>query len=337
LTNEEAVLVDLYERSNPAVVNINTYSEQGRILMTAGQGSGFVYDTNGHIITNAHVVHAADQLEVIFWDGSIHRAEMIGEDLHSDLAVIKVEDLPSGVQPLILGNIDTIAVGQTVVAIGNPFGLGGTLTRGVISALGRTIPALTTFSIPQAIQTDAPINPGNSGGPLLNLSGEVIGVNAQIETDGGSRVNSGIGFAIPVSIVERVVPELIRSGVYKWSWLGIMGGSVIPSLVDAMDLPVEKGAYIADVVPGGGADEAGLKGATREINHNGRILAIGGDVIIAIDGYPVTTFEDVLIYITLFGSPGQDVLLTIMRDGKTRDVSVTLQERPNQADDIPLR
>ncbi|MCS6907981.1 MAG: trypsin-like peptidase domain-containing protein, partial [Anaerolineales bacterium] len=204
IEDEQALLVALYARANPAVVNVTEYARQGGRVMPIGQGSGFVYDTLGHIVTNAHVIHGSDQIEVTFWDGTIELAELVGEDLHSDLAVIKVERMPEGIIPLPLGDMEKLAVGQTVVAIGNPFGLEGTLTKGVISALGRSIPALTSFSIPQAIQTDAAINPGNSGGPLLNLQGEVIGVNAQIETGGTSRTNSGVGFAIPVSIIKVV-------------------------------------------------------------------------------------------------------------------------------------
>lgn len=330
LTNEEAVLIQLYQQANPAVVNIITYARQGNLLIPSGQGSGFVYDPEGHIVTNAHVIHGADALEVIFSDNTTMAAEKVGEDLHSDLAVIRVAKLPQGVRPLPLGDMSKVAVGQTVVAIGNPFGLGGTLTKGIVSALGRTIPALTAFSIPQAIQTDAPINPGNSGGPLLNLQGEVIGVNAQIETGDGSRANSGVGFAIPVSIVAKVIPVLIKDGKYPWSWLGIVGGSLNPVLVEAMDLPVDKGAYVAEVVSGGPADRAGLRGATRQVVINGRRVEVGGDVIIAIDGQPVSSFEDVLIYLTLNTTPGQKVVLTIIRDGERREVSVTLGLRPTE-------
>ena len=330
ITNEDAVLTDLYQRLNPAVVSIITYANQNQMVIPSGQGSGFVYDADGRIVTNSHVVHGADQVEVVFNDGSTAAAEVLGEDLHSDLAVIQVESLPAGVQALPMANFDTIAVGQTVVAIGNPFGLGGTLTRGIVSALGRNIPALTSFSIPQAIQTDAPINPGNSGGPLLNLNGEVIGVNAQIETDGSSRTNSGVGFAIPVSIVQRVVPELIRNGEYTWGWLGVRGGNVTPSLVKAMDLQVNKGAYLAEVIQGGPADKANLRGAKTEATVDGRIVEAGGDIITAVDGRPVNTFDDLLIYIALETTPGQTITLTILRDNKTMEVPVTLEPRPDE-------
>jgi S1-C subfamily serine protease len=329
VVSEDSLLVDLYQRVNPAVVNITTYGEQAGIVMGLGEGSGFIFDDDGNIVTNAHVIHGSDQVEVTFADGLIRKAEVIGEDLHSDLAVVRVDPLPEGVHPLPLGNIDDLAVGQTVVAIGNPFGLQGTLTRGIISALGRTIPALTVFSIPQSIQTDAAINPGNSGGPLLNLEGEVIGVNAQIETDGTSRSNSGVGFAIPVSIVEKVVPKLIVDGNYEWAWLGVRGGDVDPSLVDAMNLPVERGAYLWQIEPNGPADLAGLKGFDETVEINGRQVDIGGDVVIAVDDQPVNSFDDLLIYIALNAAPDQEITLTILRNGDTQDVSVRLAPRPS--------
>jgi 2-alkenal reductase len=328
LADEQPVLVELYARVNPAVVNITIYGEQAGQVLPLGQGSGFVYDQDGHIITNAHVIDNAEQVEVTFPDGLILSADIIGEDLNSDLAVVKVDQLPESAHPLALGAMSDLAVGQDVVAIGNPFGLEGTLTRGIISALGRNIPALTPFSIPQSIQTDAAINPGNSGGPLLNLAGEVIGVNAQIETDGMSRSNSGVGFAIPVSIVKLVVPALIENGTYEWSWLGVRGGNLSPSMVQAGELTVDKGAYIADVTPDGPAAAAGLLGAADTASIDGRTIPVGGDVVIAVDGTPVNSFDDLLIFIALNTRPGQEITLTIFRAGETQDVVVKLDERP---------
>jgi 2-alkenal reductase len=327
VASEDAILVDLYQQVNQAVVNITVYAGQDGQIEALGQGSGFVYDSEGHIISNAHVVHGAAYLEVTFSSGLVREASIVGEDLHSDLAVVQV-DLPEGITPLPLGNMETLAVGQTVVAIGNPFGLSGTLTRGIISALGRTIPALTIFSIPQAIQTDAAINPGNSGGPLLNLAGEVVGVNAQIETGGTTRSNLGVGFAIPVSIIERVVPALIEDGRYTWPWMGVVGTDVTPSLVKAMDLPVEQGAYLVEIIQGGPSSKAGLIGASGQVTVDGRTVEVGGDVITAIDGQPVLTFDDVLVYVALETSPGQTVTLTVLRDGKPVTVEVTLEPRP---------
>jgi 2-alkenal reductase len=328
IANDDAVLIDLYARVNPSVVNITNFGSLNDQVEAASQGSGFVYDALGHIVTNAHVIQGASELEVTFADGTTRLAELIGEDLNSDLAVVLVQNLPEGIQPLPLGNMEDLKVGQTVVAIGNPFGLAGTLTRGIISALGRSIPALTPFSIPQSIQTDAAINPGNSGGPLLNLKGEVVGVNAQIETGGTTRSNLGVGFAIPISIVRRIVPDLIEKGEHNWAWLGVQGGDLNPSLVEAMDLPVDKGAYIADVVDGGPAQDAGLGGATDQVNLRGRTVATGGDVVVAINGQPITSFDDLLIYIALNTDPGQDVVLRVLRDGEYQDINVSLEPRP---------
>jgi S1-C subfamily serine protease len=329
VVSDEQILVDLYARVNPSVVNITVYASNNGQVVALGQGSGFVYAAQGDIVTNAHVVHGAAQIEVTFSDGQVEAATLVGEDLNADLAVVHVANLPDGVSPLELGDMSTLAVGQTVLAIGNPFGLQGTLTRGIISALGRTIPALTIFSIPQAIQTDAAINPGNSGGPLLNLDGQVIGVNAQIETSGTSNSNLGVGFAIPVSIIQRVVPELISNGEYIWPYLGVSGYDVTPTLVEAMNLPVERGAYVAELINGGPAQIAGLVGASNTATISGRTVETGGDVITAIDGTPILTFDDLLVYLALQTSPGQMVTLTIVRDGQTQDVPVTLQARPS--------
>jgi S1-C subfamily serine protease len=328
LADEQSVLVELYARANPSVVNITIYGEQNGQVVPLGQGSGFVNDQEGHIVTNAHVVDGAEQVEVTFSDGTILSADIVGEDLNSDLAVVKVEQLPESIGPLPLGAMRDLAVGQTVVAIGNPFGLEGTLTRGIISALGRNIPALTPFSIPQSIQTDAAINPGNSGGPLLNLEGEVIGVNAQIETNGTSRSNSGVGFAIPVSIVKLVIPDLKEHGEYEWSWLGVRGGNLTPAMVNAGGLSVNKGAFISDVTPDGPAATAGLQGAVDSATVDGRVVPIGGDIIIAADGASIQSFDDLLIYIALKTRPGQEVTLTLLRAGETQDVVVKLDDRP---------
>jgi S1-C subfamily serine protease len=333
LLDEEDVLIQLYKAINPAVVNITTYVQHSGEELRFVQGTGFVYDLAGDIITNAHVVQGADEIEVTFSDGTIRPADLVGLDLHSDLAVVNVVSLPSEVYPIPLGNLDEVEVGQTVVAIGNPFGLEGTLTRGIVSAIGRSIPTVTSFSIPLAIQTDAPINPGNSGGPLLNLKGEVIGVNAQIETDGTSSTNSGVGFAIPVSIVQRVVPELIMNNHYDWPWLGVRGGNLNPTVAKAMNLPIEKGAYLSEIVTGGPAEKASLQGIDEVVSLDGRSVGVGGDVITAIDGQPLNSFDEMLIYIAMNTSPGQEVTLTILRDGQYKDVVIILEPRP---DSLPL-
>lgn len=329
----DEALVELYARVNPSVVNLTIYSnEQDSGVLPSSQGSGFIYDASGYIVTNAHVVHGGDQIEVTFADGLIRQATLVGLDLNSDLAVVQVEDMPEGLAALPLGSMDNLAVGQSVIAIGNPFGMEGTLTRGVISALGRTIPALNIFSIPQSIQTDAAINPGNSGGPLLNLNGEVIGVNAQIETNNsinGTASNSGVGFAIPVSIIQRVVPSLIETGDYVWPYIGVRGTALSYGLIKGMDLPVEKGAYIWQVT-GGPAEKAGLRGADRTIDVDGRQVDVGGDVVIAIDGHPIESFDDLLVYVALETRPGDTVTFTIIRDGKQIDVDLTLEPRPTE-------
>ncbi len=328
-SNDDQVVIDLYSRLNPSVVNITIYQTQNGELLPAGQASGFVYDSQGDVVTNQHVVDGADSIQITFADGLIRNATLVAQDLYSDLAVVNVE-LPAGVNPIPLGSMDKLAVGESVVAIGNPFGLEGTLTRGVISALGRTIPTNTAYSIPEAIQTDAAINPGNSGGPLLDLNGEVIGVNAQIETSGVSGSNLGVGFAIPVSIVQRVVPALIQDGHYDWSWLGVSGYTVDPSLVKAMSLPVEQGAYVSTVIVGGPAESAGLIGTTSTITQDGRSVEIGGDVITAVDGQPIKTFDDLLVYLSLQTSPGKEITLSILRNGQNQDIKVTLGTRPVQ-------
>ena len=328
ILDENEALVDLYARVNPSVVNITVYSQIDDQVVPASQGSGFVFDDDGHIITNAHVVHGASEVEVTFSDGTAQAAEIVGEDLNSDLAVVRVAALPEGVSPIPLGDMGSLAVGQTVIAIGNPFGLEGTLTRGVISALGRTIPALTVFSIPQSIQTDAAINPGNSGGPLLNLQGEVIGVNAQIETDGLSQSNLGVGFAIPVNIIRHVVPDLVQNGEHEWPWLGVQGGDVSPLLVEAMSLPFDKGAYISNIVADGPSDKSDLRGSTDSQTIRGRQIDTGGDIITAINGQTVNSFDDLLVYIALETGPGDAVSLKVFRDGEYVDLTVNLEKRP---------
>jgi 2-alkenal reductase len=329
ITDEQSLLVSLYARSNPSVVNITTYAQQSGTMQRLAQGSGFVYDNDRHIATNAHVIQDAEQIEVTFSDGTITPAKLVGQDSNSDLAIVQVDKIPGGVEPLSLGDMSQLAVGQTVIAIGNPFGLNGTLTQGVISALGRDIPDLTQqYSIPQAIQTDAAINPGNSGGPLLNLEGQVIGINAQIETGGTGRSNTGVGFAIPVSILKRVLPDLASKGSTEWAWLGVRGGSLNPTLVEAMKLPVDKGAYLVEIISGGPAEKAALRGASQTVTVNDRDVDVGGDVIIAIDGQPVNSFDDILVYIALQTHPGQEAKLTVIRNGKSQDVTLILGTRP---------
>ncbi|MGB9898244.1 S1C family serine protease, partial [Thermanaerothrix sp.] len=300
-------------------------------------GSGFVYDREGHIVTNYHVVEGASGLEVFFPSGLKVRAKVIGQDLDSDLAVIKVDVPADALVPLPLGDSDQVRVGQTAIAIGNPFGLTGTMTVGIVSAKGRTLESLrqaesgTFFSAGDVIQTDASINPGNSGGPLLNLAGEVIGVNRAIRTTGttitGEPVNSGIGFAVSSNIVRRVVPVLITQGRYDYPYLGISSREMLTlEQIEALGLPRQTGAYIVSVTPGSPADRAGLRGGSQPTRFAG--LPAGGDLIIAIDGQPVQTFSDMLSYLMKNKSPGDTVVLTIIRDRQEKEVSVTLGKRP---------
>lgn len=328
----QETLVALYERVMPGVVSIRVITENG-----GGSGSGFVYDKQGHIITNYHVVQGAKELEVDFPSGYKAFGTVVGTDLDSDLAVLLVKAPESELQPLRLGDSDAIKVGQTVVAIGNPFGLNGTMTTGIISAIGRTLESERSapdggfFTAGAIIQTDAAINPGNSGGPLFNLQGEVIGVNRAIRTTnftlGGEPLNSGIGFAISINIVRRVVPELIRSGKYDYPYVGISSRSDLSLFeIEALKLPRQTGAYIVSVQPNSPAEKAGLRGGSIQTSLPG-VLA-GGDLIVATDGHPVRGFDDFLSYLIINKSPGDTIVLTIVRDGKEQDVSLVLGKRP---------
>ncbi len=325
----EEEFTPLYQQAEPGVVNIQVYIRQQGV-QGQGAGSGFILDTAGHIITNNHVVADADVITVVFFDGFEAQAQTVGLDPDSDLAVIKVDQLPDNVHPLALGNSDAVQVGEWVAAIGNPFALGSSLTVGVVSAVGRTIASgATPFAIPQAIQTDAAINPGNSGGPLLNLNGEVIGVNAQIATGGTSNTNSGVGFAIPVNIVRRIAPVLIDAGAYSWPWLGITGGSVGLFIQEANNLPSQHGAYVDSVV-GGPAQQVGLRGSTGTQSVLGVDgVPTGGDVITAIDGTLIEDYSQLQIIISQH-EPGDAVTLTILRGGQEQQIDLTLQPRPAQ-------
>lgn len=343
---ETDVLTAIYEQVNPSVVNITLFGRAGDQtipgiplptpenpdeLVPIGQGSGFVWDAEGHIVTNAHVVEGADQVQVTFADGTYAMAEVVGSDLDSDLAVVKVDPTHAPLVPITRGNMDEVRVGQRAIAIGNPFGYANTMTQGIISAIGRTISSLTAFNIPSVIQTDASINPGNSGGPLLNAIGQLIGVNAQIETGGTSRANSGVGFAIPVSIVERVIPALIDTGVYRHAYLGLSGSTFTPFCATALGIDPElRGAYVQEVADGGPSAAAGLRGGSRPTNSSVCPPDAGGDLIIAIDDQPVTRFDDLLVYLELHASPGDTVTLTVLRDGQEVQIPVELGRRPTR-------
>jgi len=322
-------LVALFENVSPGTVAI--FTDQG-------QGSGFVYDGLGHIITNYHVIEGATTVEVRFTSGFMAYGTVIGTDLDSDLAVIKV-DAPAGeLHPLPLGDSNALKVGQTVIAIGNPFGLDSTMTVGIISALGRVLDSVHAtpgggrpFTAGDIIQTDAAINPGNSGGPLFNINGEVIGINRAIRTESatvsGQPVNSGIGFAVSINIVKRVTPVLIANGKYDYPYMGISSlDSLSLEMIEALGFDRFTGAYVTDIVSGGPADKAGIKAGTTPTSIQG-ILG-GGDLIVAIDGRDVRTFDELLAYLITNKGPGDTIILTVIRNKEKVDVPITLDKRP---------
>lgn len=322
------LLTALYEMVSPGTVAIITRD---------GQGSGFVYDSQGHVVTNYHVIEGSTTVEVRFTSGFMAYGTVIGTDLDSDIAVVKVDAPAEEIHPVPLGDSSLLKVGQTVVAIGNPFGLNSTMTVGIISALGRTLDSAHTtpdgsvFTAGDIIQTDAAINPGNSGGPLFNISGQVIGVNRAIIStnfnDQGQPVNSGIGFAISVNIVKRVVPGLIADGKYDYPYLGVSSiDSLSLDMVKALGLKSYTGAYVTSVVPGGPADRAGIKAGAQNTNVPG--LRGGGDLIIAIDGREVRTFDELLSYLITNKGPGDTVTLRVLRGDQKVDITVTLGSRP---------
>ncbi|MBI5297543.1 MAG: trypsin-like peptidase domain-containing protein [Chloroflexi bacterium] len=329
---QQDALTNLYSRVSPSVVAIQVISELGGSL-----GSGFVYDTQGHIITNYHVVEGAQEVEVDFTSGYKTYGTVIGTDLDSDLAVIKVDAPAEELHPVTMGDSSTLQVGQTVIAIGNPFGLNGTMTIGIVSALGRTLdsehsaPGGSFFTAGDIIQTDAAINPGNSGGPLFNINGEVIAVNRAIRTtnytESGEPVNSGIGFAISGNVVKRVVPVLIAEGKYDYPYLGISSlDDMSLTIIEALDLKSFTGAYVTSVTANGPADKAGIRAGSQDTDILG--LKSGGDLIIAIDGRAIRSFNEMLAYLISNKSPGDTVVLTILRGDETLDVSVKLDKRP---------
>lgn len=329
---EDALLVNLYQRANPAVVYIEVLINDGGTLVQLASGSGFVIDAGGHIVTNAHVVEQADAVQVTFSDGSLADAQIVGQDPYSDLTVIQVNVVPQGLVPLELGDSSALQVGQRVVAIGNPFGLKGTMTVGIVSAVGRTLPAqlaeIEGFQNPEIIQTDAAINEGNSGGPLLNSRGQVIGVNAAIRSTTG--VNSGIGFAVPVNTVKRIVPRLIEAGTYHYPYLGIKSNNLftVAELAAPLGLPVIRGVLISEVVAGTAAAKAGLRGGDHEVEVMGIPIMAGGDIITAVDGYELRDFDDLIAYLVRETEVGQEIVLNVIRDGEELEVPVTLGERP---------
>jgi len=356
--SETDLLSQLYQRVSPSVVSINvrlpqTASNSGVVpgrrngqgnpngQANPGQyayaaGSGFVYDNQGHLVTNAHVVQGADRIEITFSDGTQMHATLVGIDPDSDLAVIKAEGDISKYAPLPIANSDELKVGERAVAIGNPFEQAGTMTQGIVSGLRRSVSGLgdagqgQTYLIPNAIQTDAALNPGNSGGPLLNNNGEVIGINEQIASQ--VQQSSGVSFAIPSNLVKQVVDLLIKDGNIVHPWLGISGGSLSLDTNEALKLPANThGAYVMTVSPGSPAEKAGLKGAqtSRQTVADPSVVPAGGDIITAIDKQPVKSFDDVLAYVFDNTKVGQQITITVLRGGQQMDLQLTLGARPH--------
>ncbi len=323
---KDLLLTEIFERSEEGVVRVNVVKEQ-EILGINGIGSGFVFDTNGHIITNAHVVENADEINVTFLDGRSYKAKIIGVDPFTDLAVIKVEAIPSLLHPLPLGDSSNLKVGMEVVAIGNPFGLSGSMTSGIVSQLGRLLPSQDTgFSIPDVIQTDAAINPGNSGGPLLNLKAEVIGINTAIQSATGEF--TGVGFAIPSKTISKIVPDLIDKGEHRHPWVGISGRDIDPNLAGILNLPDARGFLVITIIEGSPADIAGLRGTSETKQVDGKEYAVGGDIILSVDGITVRKIDDILIHLQREKRVGDEMLLEILRDGVKTNIVVKLEERP---------
>ncbi len=355
--SEELEVAGVYERVSPSVVHIRVVQhitatqsldtqipqfpqvplpgwpnvnppQQPRDFYSQGTGSGFVWDKEGHVVTNYHVVDGADKIEVTFLDGTTVPAEVVGSDPDADLAVLQVDLSADRLSPVTPGDSDAAFVGQRAIAIGNPFGQAWTLTTGVVSALGRTLPSGTSkYSIPEMIQTDAAINPGNSGGPLLDREGRVIGVNTLILSNNQS--SDGVGFAIPINVVKQIVPVLIAEGHYTYAWLGVEGRDLDRGTAVAMGLSADqRGALLINIVADSPAAEAGLRGSGETVSLDGAEVKIGGDVITAIDGRPVRQMDDVIVYLVKETHPGQRITLTLLRQGQVQQVEVTLGTRP---------
>ncbi len=329
LTEEEKNNVAVYQKASPSVVNIiSTVITRDFFfnpIPREGSGSGSIIDDKGHILTNNHVISDAQKMEVTLADGSKWPAKLVGADPDNDLAVIKINAPPKKLKPLPFGDSKKLRVGQKVLAIGNPFGLGLTLTTGIISSLGRTIRSEVGTTIEDVIQTDASINPGNSGGPLLNSQGEIIGVNTAILSPTGASV--GIGFAIPGNTAKRIAAELIAKGFVSYPYLGAVVHTIIPQFAKALGLKVDKGAMIVEVTRGGPADKAGLKGATKQAQIGNFLHPLGGDIIVQVDGTPINSADELIRYLRE-RKIGETITLKIIRNGKFQEVKVTLQERP---------
>lgn len=345
---EYLLLTNIYERTIPSIVNIESEIRNSDGLSpNLTRGSGFIYDGNGHIITNAHVTKDAQTIRVTFNDGYVTNARIVGLDTFSDLAVLKVDTTSDRLIPLIIGNSSTVKVGQRAIAIGNPFGLNSSMTVGIISGMGRTLRSaelidasvMPGFDNPSIIQIDTPINPGNSGGPLLNSYGVVVGVNTAIRSDTG--IFQGVGFAVPADTVRRVVPEIIEMGRVDYPWMGISvmpedNGFGVAGLAEPLGLPVNRGVLLRGVTQGSPADLAGLRGGQSITEVRGTLVCSGGDLIIAVNDYYIDTMDDLVSYLILNARPSDTVNLIVIRGNDTFEVPMTLQSRPITNDAITI-
>jgi S1-C subfamily serine protease len=319
-------LVELFKKTEQGVVKIET--SVADVDDRKPVGSGFVYDILGHTITNAHVIENATKVTVTFLDGNQYNAEIIGSDKFTDIAVIKVNEKPRLLNPLDIGDSSVLLVGEQVAAIGNPFGLSGSMTSGIVSQLGRLLFSPDNgFSIPDVIQTDAAINPGNSGGPLLNMKGEVIGINTAIRSSTGEF--TGVGFAIPSNTIKKIVPSLIEEGKYHHPWMGITGIDIDPDLAKIRELGNAKGFLVVTVIDGHPADDAGLQGVSKTVEIDGKEYPIDGDIIISVDGKEVRKINDLLVHLQREKSVGDEMILGVLRDGDLMHLTLTLAERPD--------
>jgi S1-C subfamily serine protease len=326
LYSKKLSLIEIFEKSESGVVRVNVQRNETAEVI-GGVGSGFVFDKKGHIITNAHVVNDAIKVVVTFLDGRSYNAEIIGADEYTDIAVIKVNADLALLHPLFIGDSSNLKVGEQIAAIGNPFGLSGSMTSGIVSQLGRLLPSGSGYSIPDVIQTDAAINPGNSGGPLLNMRGEIVGINTAIQSATGEF--TGVGFSVPSQTVAKIVPTLIEKGEYKHPWIGISGRDIDPDLAKVLNLNEAVGFLVITVVEDSPAFDAGLIGSDKTTEVDGVKYPIGGDVILSVDGIDVRKIDDILIHLQRTKSVGDEMILEVLRDGRTTNITITLQERPN--------
>lgn len=327
-TPKDLSLVEIFEKSEAGVVRINVKRPSTDPRGMGGVGSGFVYDTQGRIITNDHVVENAEKLTVTFLDGRSYKAKVIGKDVFTDLAVIQVNASSDVLQALPLGDSSKLRVGEQIAAIGNPFGLSGSMSSGIVSQVGRLLPSQDRgFQIPDIIQTDAAINPGNSGGPLLNMRGEVVGINTAIQSESGDF--AGVGFAIPSKTVQKIIPVLVEKQVYHHPWVGISGRDIDPDLADVLKLKDARGFLVINVLDDSPAKKAGLRGTNETKEVDGVRYQIGGDVILAVDGKTVRKIDDILIHLQREKTVGDQMVLQILRDGKVSDIIIDLNERPS--------